>query len=100
LEARKDHEEESGFTWEVVMLGYGCGALLGLVMGYLMLSTRKVKWFNDAGEQFGLEEEEEKTCLYREMTLDNERSLGWSWDLLCYAVVYKLLNYDICVLSL
>ncbi|GJZ35665.1 leucine-rich repeat-containing protein [Tanacetum coccineum] len=53
LEAEEHHEEESGFTWEVVMLGYGCGALLGLVMGYLMLSTRKVKWFNaiaDAGE--------------------------------------------------
>ncbi|PWA83534.1 Leucine-rich repeat-containing protein [Artemisia annua] len=46
-------DEESGFTWEVVALGYGCGTLLGLVMGYLMLSTRKVKWFNaiaDAGE--------------------------------------------------
>ncbi|GKC66518.1 leucine-rich repeat-containing protein [Tanacetum coccineum] len=46
LEAREDQEEESGFTWEVVMLGYGCGTLLGLVMGYFMLSTRKVKWFN------------------------------------------------------
>ncbi|GKF22815.1 leucine-rich repeat-containing protein [Tanacetum coccineum] len=46
LEARKDHEEESGFMWEVVALGYGCGTLLGLVMGYLMLSTRKIKWFN------------------------------------------------------
>ncbi|GKA89058.1 leucine-rich repeat-containing protein [Tanacetum coccineum] len=46
LEARKDQEEKSGFTWEVVMLGYGCGTLLGLVMGYFMLSTRKVKWFN------------------------------------------------------
>ncbi|GKC71187.1 leucine-rich repeat-containing protein [Tanacetum coccineum] len=43
-----DEEEvdESGFTWKVVMLGYGCGTLVGLMMGYLMLSTRKVKWFN------------------------------------------------------
>ncbi|GJW30808.1 leucine-rich repeat-containing protein [Tanacetum coccineum] len=46
LEAREDQKEESRFTWEVVMLGYGCGTLLGLVMGYFMLSTRKVKWFN------------------------------------------------------
>ncbi|GJU40084.1 leucine-rich repeat-containing protein [Tanacetum coccineum] len=46
LEAREDQEEESGFTWEVVILGYGCGMLLGLAMGYFMLSTRKVKWFN------------------------------------------------------
>ncbi|GJW92103.1 leucine-rich repeat-containing protein [Tanacetum coccineum] len=41
-----DDEEDSGFTWKVVTLGYGCGTLVGLVMGYLMLSTRKVKWFN------------------------------------------------------
>ncbi|GKC25103.1 leucine-rich repeat-containing protein [Tanacetum coccineum] len=41
-----DDGEESGFTWKVVTLGYGCGTLVGLVMGYLMLSTRKVKWFN------------------------------------------------------
>ncbi|GJY12274.1 leucine-rich repeat-containing protein [Tanacetum coccineum] len=58
LEADGDHEEESGFTWEVVTLGYGCGTLIGLVMGYLMLSTRKVKWFNviaDAGKHMILE---------------------------------------------
>ncbi|KAJ9553239.1 hypothetical protein OSB04_017284 [Centaurea solstitialis] len=41
-----DGEEESGFTWKVVMLGYGCGTLLGLVLGYLMLSTGRPKWFN------------------------------------------------------
>nr|GFA27066.1 leucine-rich repeat-containing protein [Tanacetum cinerariifolium] len=41
-----DDEEDNGFTWKVVTLGYGCGTLVGLVMGYLMLSTRKVKWFN------------------------------------------------------
>ncbi|KAI3519789.1 hypothetical protein L1887_09005 [Cichorium endivia] len=46
-------EEESGFTWKVVMLGYGCGTLPGLLIGYVMLSTRRPKWFNtivDAGE--------------------------------------------------
>jgi leucine-rich repeat protein SHOC2 len=41
-----DEDEDSGFTWKVVMLGYGCGTLLGLVMGYMMLSTRRPKWFN------------------------------------------------------
>jgi leucine-rich repeat protein SHOC2 len=43
-----DEEEVDGsvFTWKVVMLGYGSGTLVGLVMGYLMLSTRKVKWLN------------------------------------------------------
>ncbi|GKB18274.1 leucine-rich repeat-containing protein [Tanacetum coccineum] len=54
----EEQEDKSGFTWEVVTLGYGCGTLIGLVMGYLMLSTRKVKWFNliaDAGEHMILE---------------------------------------------
>ncbi|GJV10730.1 leucine-rich repeat-containing protein [Tanacetum coccineum] len=54
----ESHDKESGFTWEVVTLGYGCGTLLGLVMGYLMLSKRKVKWFNviaDTGEHMILE---------------------------------------------
>ncbi|GKB99472.1 leucine-rich repeat-containing protein [Tanacetum coccineum] len=57
-EEHENHEEKYGFTWEVVTLGYGCGTLLGLVTGYLMLSTRKVKWFNviaDAREQMILQ---------------------------------------------
>nr|GFA82864.1 leucine-rich repeat-containing protein [Tanacetum cinerariifolium] len=59
----ESHEEESGFTWEVVTLGYGCGTLFGLVMGYLMLSTRKVKWFNaiaDATERLVLRKMKKK----------------------------------------
>ncbi|KAJ0470895.1 putative leucine-rich repeat-containing, plant-type, leucine-rich repeat domain superfamily [Helianthus annuus] len=38
-------EEESGFTWKVVMMGYGCGTFLGFVLGLLMLSTGRPKWF-------------------------------------------------------
>ncbi|KAI3720657.1 hypothetical protein L2E82_31648 [Cichorium intybus] len=45
-----EDEEESGFTWKVVTLGFGCGTLLGLVMGYLMLSTEKPKWFNEIAD--------------------------------------------------
>nr|GEY37668.1 leucine-rich repeat-containing protein [Tanacetum cinerariifolium] len=41
-----EEDEESRITWKVVMLGYGCGTFLGLVLGYLMLSTGKPKWFN------------------------------------------------------
>ncbi|CAH1438739.1 unnamed protein product [Lactuca virosa] len=29
-------EDESGFTWKVVMLGYGCGTLPGLVITYVV----------------------------------------------------------------
>ncbi|GKG28491.1 putative leucine-rich repeat protein, partial [Tanacetum coccineum] len=48
-----EDKEKSGFTWKPVMLGYSCGTLLGLVLGYLMLSTGRPKWFNalaDAAE--------------------------------------------------
>lgn len=48
-----DRDGESGFPWRVVMLGYGCATIIGLVMGYVMLSTGRPKWFNaiaDAGE--------------------------------------------------
>ncbi|CAH1420758.1 unnamed protein product [Lactuca virosa] len=48
-----DVDGESGFPWRVVMLGYGYGTVIGLVMGYVMLSTGRQKWFNaiaDAGE--------------------------------------------------
>ncbi|CAI9273739.1 unnamed protein product [Lactuca saligna] len=48
-----DEDIESGFTWRVVMMGYGCGTILGLVMGYVILSTGQPKWFNaivDAAE--------------------------------------------------
>jgi hypothetical protein len=44
-------------------LGYGCGTLVGLVMGYLMLSTRKVKWFNaiaDATESLVLKKKKRR----------------------------------------
>ncbi|KAI3519784.1 hypothetical protein L1887_09000 [Cichorium endivia] len=48
-----DEDTEFGITWRVVMWGYGGGTLLGLVMGYIMLSTRKPTWLHaivDAGE--------------------------------------------------
>ncbi|KAK1421332.1 hypothetical protein QVD17_23582 [Tagetes erecta] len=46
VQTEDGHDTENGFTWKEVVLGYGCGTLLGLVMGYLMLSTGKPKWFN------------------------------------------------------
>ncbi|GJT83993.1 leucine-rich repeat-containing protein [Tanacetum coccineum] len=82
LEEHENHEDRSGFTWEVVTLGYGCGTLIGLVMGYLMLSTRKVKWFNliaDAGEHMILERNKRRYV----------EEFGEGSDLLNYAVVYR-----------
>lgn len=34
-----------GFTRQVVLLGYGCGVLLGLVAGYVTFKYEKPKWF-------------------------------------------------------
>ncbi|GLU17249.1 hypothetical protein SLE2022_336330 [Rubroshorea leprosula] len=31
--------------WRVVVLGYGCGVVFGLLMGYLIFRTGKPKWF-------------------------------------------------------
>ncbi|KAF3457973.1 hypothetical protein FNV43_RR02635 [Rhamnella rubrinervis] len=43
---RKDDEEESenGFTWKVVAMGYGCGFVVGAVIGHVTLSRRS-SWF-------------------------------------------------------
>nr|XP_043632530.1 receptor-like protein Cf-9 isoform X2 [Erigeron canadensis] len=41
-----DVDQDGGLPWKVVMLGYGCGTLVGLVLGYLMLSTGRPRWFN------------------------------------------------------
>ncbi|GFZ21190.1 leucine-rich repeat (LRR) family protein [Actinidia rufa] len=40
-----DSDCASGFTWKVVVMGYGCGMALGLIMGYLMFLTRRPKFF-------------------------------------------------------
>ncbi|GJX49552.1 leucine-rich repeat-containing protein [Tanacetum coccineum] len=50
LEEHENHEDKSGFTWEAVTLGYGCGTLLGLGIAY------------------GFRAKQEKICIYREMT--------------------------------
>ncbi|XP_071912836.1 receptor-like protein 9DC3 isoform X2 [Coffea arabica] len=40
-----DSEFFDGFTWKAVLLGYGCGLVLGLVMGGLIFLTGKPRWF-------------------------------------------------------
>ncbi|XP_071726867.1 receptor-like protein Cf-9 homolog [Rutidosis leptorrhynchoides] len=50
---KADGDEESGFTWKAVMLGYSCGTPLGIVIGYMMLTTRREKWFNEIVDDVG-----------------------------------------------
>ncbi|KAA8537353.1 hypothetical protein F0562_026960 [Nyssa sinensis] len=40
-----DSDFLSGFSWGITMMGYGCGLVFGLSMGYIMFSTGKPKWF-------------------------------------------------------
>ncbi|GKV44921.1 hypothetical protein SLEP1_g52054 [Rubroshorea leprosula] len=41
----QEKDELWRFGWRVVVLGYGCGVVFGLLMGYLVFRTRKPKWF-------------------------------------------------------
>nr|GEV50640.1 hypothetical protein [Tanacetum cinerariifolium] len=67
VEDNDKEEEESGFTWKMVMLGYGCGTIIGLVMGYLMLSSTRPNWLSaiaDAGEQMILKRRDKRRRVY------------------------------------
>ena len=44
------NEDEFGFGWKSVALGYGCGFLFGVLMGYLVLSIGKPQWLVKAIE--------------------------------------------------
>ncbi|XP_050247150.1 receptor-like protein 33 isoform X2 [Quercus robur] len=37
-------ELENGFGWQAVSIGYGCGVIFGILMGYLMFKIGKPKW--------------------------------------------------------
>ncbi|GLT29600.1 hypothetical protein SLA2020_044550 [Shorea laevis] len=41
----QEKDELWKFGWRVVVLGYGCGVVFGLLMGYLVFRTGKPKWF-------------------------------------------------------
>ncbi|GLU17246.1 hypothetical protein SLE2022_336300 [Rubroshorea leprosula] len=41
----QEKDELWRFGWRVVVLGYGCGVVFGLLMGYLVFGTGKPKWF-------------------------------------------------------
>ncbi|XP_059318738.1 receptor-like protein 9DC3 [Lycium ferocissimum] len=45
-----DSSFASGFTWQAVVIGYGCGIPFGLFMGSLMFIFGKPKWFVNFAE--------------------------------------------------
>ncbi|KAL7190031.1 hypothetical protein ACSBR1_039639 [Camellia fascicularis] len=40
----ENSNKSSGFSWQVVVMGYGCGFVFGIVTGYLMFLTRNPEW--------------------------------------------------------
>ena len=37
-------ESENGFGWQAVSMGYGCGVIFGMLMGYLTFKIGKPQW--------------------------------------------------------
>ncbi len=46
--APDDQEEDSDFeiSWEAVLIGYGCGLVIGFSIVYIKLSTQIPTWFS------------------------------------------------------
>ncbi|XP_009788786.1 receptor-like protein Cf-9 [Nicotiana sylvestris] len=41
-----EEEDSSMINWQAVLMGYGCGLVIGLLMIYIMLSTQNPLWFS------------------------------------------------------
>ncbi|KAL7249438.1 hypothetical protein ACSBR1_011599 [Camellia fascicularis] len=44
LHQDKNSDRSIEFSWKVIVMGYGCGFVFGMVIGYLMFVTRKPEW--------------------------------------------------------
>ncbi|XP_044467782.1 receptor-like protein Cf-9 homolog [Mangifera indica] len=44
LSKSDDGESSNSFGWKAVLIGYGCGMVLGVMLGYLVFSTGKPQW--------------------------------------------------------
>ncbi|XP_058217142.1 receptor-like protein 6 [Rhododendron vialii] len=40
-----DDDFASGFTWRIVLMGYGCGFVTGATMGFAMFLIGRLKWY-------------------------------------------------------
>ncbi|KAF3953072.1 hypothetical protein CMV_021444 [Castanea mollissima] len=44
LQQEENLEPENGFGWQAISMGYGCGVIFGMLMGYVMFKIGKPKW--------------------------------------------------------
>jgi len=42
---KEDSMFEEGFGWKAVAMGYGCGFVFGVSIGYVVFRARKPAWF-------------------------------------------------------
>ncbi|WRX28576.1 Leucine-rich repeat - like 10, partial [Theobroma cacao] len=61
----EDEGSEIAFIWKVVMMGYGCGVVLGLSMGYIVFTTGRPWWFVRMGYR-------DASYFFMEMVLNKE----------------------------
>ncbi|KAJ6887706.1 hypothetical protein NC652_028855 [Populus alba x Populus x berolinensis] len=55
---------EEGFGWKDVAIGYGCGFMFGVIMGYVVFKTRRPAWFLKMVEdQWSLMQAEQRRML-------------------------------------
>ncbi|TYH21032.1 hypothetical protein ES288_A04G009900v1, partial [Gossypium darwinii] len=45
-----DSKSNIAFGWKAVLIGYGCGVVFGMTVGYVVFQTGKPKWFVDLVE--------------------------------------------------
>ncbi|KAJ6886681.1 hypothetical protein NC651_027138 [Populus alba x Populus x berolinensis] len=54
---KEDSMFEEGFGWKAVAMGYGCGLVFGVSIGYVVFRARKLAWFvnmvEDSAHQYG-----------------------------------------------
>ncbi|XP_074338049.1 receptor-like protein 43 [Apium graveolens] len=58
IAAQEEEDDDyffGGFTWEAVVIGYGCGVVPAFIIGYFMLVAGRPKWFAGIiGRELGL----------------------------------------------
>ncbi|CAK9154802.1 unnamed protein product [Ilex paraguariensis] len=61
---QEDDSLEFRFDWKVMFMGYGCGFIFGISMGYIMFSIGKPKWIVRVVENQGHKNKTTRRCAH------------------------------------
>lgn len=78
-----------GFTWQAVIMGYGCGMLSGLITGYFIFKCEKPRWL--IGFVYRIYKtirlvKVEVNCLY--LLVEEEVSSILSLNRICISIIF------------